>query len=163
MLCPTNFDIFIGEPFASFFLNAGSWFMASKPGAAIAIGDFPNTYFRVVSSVLPNTGEIHIRGGTNELIQITSNVTNVFQVDTASNMTMNVIPGKTFTISGNGGGLTINAAGIIQIFSSGHASAVVAYKAANAANWAGAPPADMDKALDRLAAAVAGLLGAPIP
>lgn len=37
------------------------------------------------------------------------------------------------------------------------------YAPAAPSNWAGAPPSTQDAALDRIAAAVRGLLGSPIP
>jgi hypothetical protein len=37
------------------------------------------------------------------------------------------------------------------------------YQAGNPADWVGAPPTDVQSALDRISAAVAGLLGGPIP
>jgi Major tropism determinant N-terminal domain len=45
----------------------------------------------------------------------------------------------------------------------GNQKANAAYTAAAPSHWNGSPPTDVYTAIDRLAAAVAGLLGGPIP
>lgn len=63
-------------------------------------------------------------------------------------------------LAGAAGSLQVNAFGLVEKQTDATNSP---YTAANPANWAGAAPTNVEAALDRIAAAVAGMLGVPIP
>jgi len=112
---------------------------------------------------IDDTPDIEIAVGSGGTINWLWNFINVLSLDSSGNFTISGPGGKPFNILNQGANITIDAAGIISVISKSNASSIVSYTPSNSADWQTSDPPDMAAAINRIAAAVAGLLGGPIP
>ena len=75
---------------------------------------------------------------------------------------LNARPGKPLEVGGNGGTIVFSATGGILLNPNAGNVVTINWVSTLPANWAGTP-VTMNAAIERLGAAVAGLLGGPIP
>jgi len=86
-----------------------------------------------------------------------------FGVNTSGSITIAAPAGQQISIGSSGGSVVTKSTGIVEVKSAGGNSSYVSYKFSSALVWAGSSPIDMADAITRIATAVAGLLGGPIP
>jgi hypothetical protein len=86
-----------------------------------------------------------------------------FEVSIHGAVTIEALAGQTIDISCNGCQIALLAAGGINIFPNAGQHVVIGYEVVTSGVWATSSPADFETAIARLAVAVRGLLGVPIP
>jgi len=134
----------------------------SQPGQVLQLGADVDSNIKVNHSngTLLSGITSHIVSGGQYLI--TRGSLQVVKITTAGDFIWNVPGGRNFQFNCNFGQFLCDASGIFNIQNGDGSSVILGYLPNNSADWSG-DPTDLANAVDRLAAAVAGLLGGPIP
>jgi hypothetical protein len=109
-----------------------------------------------------NNGEVVLSVASGKKISLLVNGQVVFEVDAGGTVTVSGTAGGQANLSANGGLVNVDAAGNVALIPNAGQTVGIGYTPGAAGNW-NVAPTDLLIAVDRLAAAVAGLLGGPIP
>lgn len=135
-------------------VQAGANFFATRDQLLIAHAE-PITFGNDVGYVL------QVDGSNNWSLFFGPGVASAFTLDALGNVVLGVC--TTFSVVGPGSAeITIDAAGEINLTPAPGFTVQIFYSPASPGDWSGLPT-DLVSAVDRIAAAVAGLLGGPIP
>ena len=128
----------------------------------INIGPTPGQGMQFVMNGVGFHGAIHIVSLSAGTFDWAWGATLWIEGDSSGVLNIRGQPGKKVIISVNSGSITIGATGQLVLHDPTVGGPKISFVATTPANWTGAPT-DLPTAVNRLAAAVAGLLGGPIP
>lgn len=133
-----------------------------KSGVGILIGDSGLTNITVVPNSGGGTASIALNVQNAGTFDLKWNTTDILNVSTGGIVNIACVTGQKLFLKNGSAVISIVGSGGITLHDTSGSSAVVTYVAGTPGNWSGSPT-DFSHAIDRLAAAVAGLLGGPIP
>jgi len=108
-------------------------------------------------------GDVWVVIAAGQLYTISRGTAQIVSISAAGDMTTTMESSCAWSVTANGSSFKIDSNGKVQIIANVMQPVEIDYKPwLGGANWAFAPLFDKD-AIDRLAAAVAGLLGTPVP
>lgn len=134
-------------------------YLTAKAGEAIALNS-------IVGKVeIDAAGRVTLLFTLGQLFQIKdSALVTYIEVGPTGTLNFQVPNGQSIDLTGSlGGQILIDPSGVVTINCAGGVSAEIDYFPATPGDWVGGNPVEMHIAIDRIAAAVAGLLGGPIP
>jgi hypothetical protein len=131
--------------------------LADVSGFGITIADAAGAIVQV-----SGTGQVVIHSDASQPIQMTTGAGNEIQMDDFTGYSNFVAVGGWNISSFTGSTVSIDGSGVIALETFDGSSVIIAYTPSASGSWSGDPFA-LATAVDRIAAAVAGLLGHAIP
>ncbi len=159
---PSGFGIGFGAGNITTVANTSDCVFGSAPGHNALLGLNANAQVKCNNASIAGVWAVEIDVASTGTFALVHGVTNILTVSAVGLTTLSCVSGQKVTITNGTAAITIGTTGQVVIADSSAGGPKITFKATTPGNWIGSPT-DNAVAINRIAAAVAGLLGGPIP